>query len=286
MISFLALGARCSNCRTPISWRYFVVELLTALTFVSMELRFGASVQTVAYCLFAAALIASLFIDLELFIIPDELNTFALAVGIAFDLWARSAHVPGHDLVGGWLPRSVLGAVVCAGVFVGIQVLGAALFRKDAMGDGDVKLGRAIGAMLPLSVALVSFLFAVGAGAVLGGLAMVVRSVRDGRPEPAAGADDAGEMDALPGTPMREVLLHGVMYMAFCDLAIALAARCGVAPAKRFVARYSEPVEEIDDFVPGPTHIPFGPYMVVGAAAAIFAGERFIAWYLAWAHLA
>src|SRR2546423_2324136 len=68
LVSFLALGAKCRYCREPIPWRYFFVELLTALVFLLLFLHFGATVASVAYCLFFAALIAALFIDLAHFI--------------------------------------------------------------------------------------------------------------------------------------------------------------------------------------------------------------------------
>src|ERR1041384_1807799 len=51
LVSFLALRARCRTCKAPISWRYFCVELITALAFVAIYLRFGQSIETVAYCL-------------------------------------------------------------------------------------------------------------------------------------------------------------------------------------------------------------------------------------------
>src|SRR5207249_1175126 len=72
LVSFLALGAKCRTCKAPISWRYFGVELLTACTFLALYLHFGPTIQTVAYCLFAAALIGALFTDLATFLIPDE----------------------------------------------------------------------------------------------------------------------------------------------------------------------------------------------------------------------
>src|SRR5205085_2080580 len=140
LVSFLALRARCRTCKGAISWRYFCVELLTGVVFLVLVRHFGPTVQALAYCLFAAALIAAFFIDTAHFIIPDEINTFALLVGISFDLWGVFTKLPGHELIAGWLPRSIVGAMICAGVFVFIQLLGLVLFRKDAMGDGDVKL--------------------------------------------------------------------------------------------------------------------------------------------------
>src|SRR5258708_18012913 len=49
-VSFLVLRARCRQCRKPISWRYFLVELLTAGVFLSLYMEFGPTANSVAYC--------------------------------------------------------------------------------------------------------------------------------------------------------------------------------------------------------------------------------------------
>lgn len=283
LVSFLMLRARCRTCKTPITWRYFWVELLTALMFTAIEWRFGAGYDTVAYCLFMAALVAAFAIDLELYIIPDELNTFALLVGVGRDVLGIVRGEAAHALVWGWCPRSVVGAVACAGVFVGIQVLGRALFRKDAMGDGDVKLARAIGALLPLRLALVSFGFAIAAGAVLGPVLIAVFALREKRKGGAAAAptemEDEPEMEV---SSWPELLGAGAAYLTFFDLVLGLWHRVAHRGAQ-VESRLEEGTDP--DFVAGPTQIPFGPYMVLGVFCAMFVGEMFVHWYLKWSGL-
>lgn len=288
LVSFLVLRAKCRTCRGKIRWRYFWIELATALVFVTLVRRVGATADGIAYCLFAAALIAALGIDLEHYIIPDGVNGFALLVGVGRDLWGLATGEPSHALVYG-LPRSLVGAVVCAGVFVAIQAMGLALFRKDAMGDGDVKLARAIGAMLPLPLALVSFVFAVGVGAVIGGAAVVIRGMRRG----ADSAEDLDGGDAEDGgsptaTPWGMFALGSALYMTFGDLIVDGAARLKVGWATAFNRWWNAqlPPEEDEEFVPAPTQVPFGPFMVAGAFLAVLFGRPAIDWYLAWAGLA
>src|SRR5258707_14733865 len=95
-----------------------------------MYLHFGPTVEIIAYCIFSAALIASLFTVLATFLIPDELNTVALLTGIGLDVYGIATKLPGHYLVWGFLPRSILGAIICAGVFVLIQIMGIVLKTK------------------------------------------------------------------------------------------------------------------------------------------------------------
>src|SRR5205809_7624238 len=73
LISWLALGGRCANCSAKISFRYFAVELLTALLFLAIWQRFPWQVA-IAYWIFVSFLIIGTFIDFEHFIIPDRVT--------------------------------------------------------------------------------------------------------------------------------------------------------------------------------------------------------------------
>jgi leader peptidase (prepilin peptidase) / N-methyltransferase len=287
ILSFLMLRARCSGCAKPISWRYPGVELLTALLFLALVWHFGPTLQAIAYCLFAATLVAAFFIDLELFIIPEELNTFALLTGFALDAY-RISQVGAKGLLWGWLPPSILGAVVCAGVFVAIQLLGYGLFRKEAMGEGDVKLARAIGAMLPLQQALVSFFLAIAVGAVVGVAKIAWDASRgksvakaDGSADNSNVEDGSDEVDEdwIP-YDAKYIARSGLMYLTFADLGDQFV---------RFVKRLrtgSEREPEIEDELEEtPTTIPFGPFMVLGCLLSIFVGDRLVDAYLTWSGL-
>lgn len=282
ILSYLVLRGRCRECRERISLRYPAVEALTATLFLVFVVRFGPTVQAAAYCLFAAALVAAFFIDLDHFIIPDELNLFAWAVGVGLDLWLAHSGDPKHRLIAGWLPRSIASGGVCALLFVGIQLFGRALFHKDAMGDGDVKLARAIGAMLPLPQALVSFFLAVATGAVIGGAMLLVR-----RPEGHEEANGTGDEAELQHASIAAILQYGFMYTLCADVALYAASMVRLPLALRWTKLLFGTEDEgaDEEFVAGPTHIPFGPYMVVGALISVFAAEPLIRWYLRWARL-
>jgi len=259
------------------------VEALVGLLFLVFVLRFGPTVRAIAYCLFAATLVAAFFIDLEHFIIPDELNVFAWAVGVALDLWLAHSGDPAHRMIWGWLPRSIASGAICAALFVVIQLFGQALFHKDAMGDGDVKLARAIGAMLPLPQALVSFFLAVAAGALIGG-ALILYNSRRQQQDAAAGDEEEHGARAASASA---ILTYGIMYVTCLDVVLYCAAAMRIPAALRWVRSIfgAEDEEADEEFVAGPTHIPFGPYMVVGALAAVFVAEPLIRWYLHWARL-
>ena len=81
LISWLFLRGKCANCGARIAFRYFAVELLTALMFLAIWLTFEPQVA-IAYWVFVSLLVAATFIDFEHFIIPDEITLGGIAVGV------------------------------------------------------------------------------------------------------------------------------------------------------------------------------------------------------------
>jgi leader peptidase (prepilin peptidase)/N-methyltransferase len=80
LISWLALGGRCANCGAKISFRYFAVELVTALLFLAIWESFPWQVA-IAYWIFISFLIIGTFIDFEHFIIPDRVTIGGIIAG-------------------------------------------------------------------------------------------------------------------------------------------------------------------------------------------------------------
>jgi leader peptidase (prepilin peptidase) / N-methyltransferase len=193
LFSFLLLGRKCRYCHTPISWRYFGVEFVTGLAFVVTYLRYGFSIDYVAFVLFISALIIAFLVDWDHFIIPDQVSIFGVALGVVKDV----AHLVARDDVLMRIPvpwtsvtipmlPSVAGIVVCGGVFYLIAYVSFYIFKprdeKDieeyegAMGGGDVKLAAAIGAVLGIVPSLVSFLIAVLLGTIVGVTMLLVKA--------------------------------------------------------------------------------------------------------------
>jgi leader peptidase (prepilin peptidase)/N-methyltransferase len=81
LLSWLFLRGRCANCGARIAFRYFAVELLTALLFLAVWLQFPWQVA-LAYWIFVSLLIVGTFIDFEHFIIPDEVTIGGTVAGL------------------------------------------------------------------------------------------------------------------------------------------------------------------------------------------------------------
>lgn len=131
LVTWLYLRGRCANCRAPISVRYFLVELLTGVAFLSCWLGFGLQSPWLAlvYCVVLAGLIAATFIDFEHFIIPDEITLGGIVVGFVCSFAVPLLH-DAKTAVGG-LRGSFFGIIVGGGVIYGILRLGKLLFGRQ-----------------------------------------------------------------------------------------------------------------------------------------------------------
>ncbi len=94
LFTWVFLRGRCAHCRAPISPRYFLVELLTGVAFLGSWLAVGhqSGWLALAYCLVLSGLIVATFIDLEHYIIPDEITVGGMVVGFLCSLAVPSLH--------------------------------------------------------------------------------------------------------------------------------------------------------------------------------------------------
>lgn len=172
LLSYLILRGRCRYCGQTIAFRYFVVELLTALLFLMIWLIYKLSFLTVIYWVMTAGLIVGTFVDFEYMIIPDVVTLGGMVIGLLFS-WL----VPDlHDAATGWrgLLSGVIGMLLGAGILFSVGVIGSMVFKKEAMGFGDVKLLGAIGAFLGWQAVFFTILVSAFFGAIVGVSLVVV----------------------------------------------------------------------------------------------------------------
>lgn len=143
VVSWLLLGRRCRDCRSPISARYPAVELTTGLLFFVMAWTIGWHLSLIGYLFFTATGVALALIDIDTRRLPDALTFPTYVVAIAA-LAADSAH-SGH-----WQPfvRAVEGMAALFAFYYATRVIGKAVLGRTAMGLGDVKLSGVIGLLL------------------------------------------------------------------------------------------------------------------------------------------
>jgi len=131
LLTWLSLGGKCKNCGAAISPRYFLVELLTGVTFLGCWLAFGGDSALLAliYSFFLSGLIVATFIDFEHFIIPDEITIGGTVVGFICSFLLPALHHA--DSITTSMKRSVVGIVVGGGLIYFILRLGKLMFGRQ-----------------------------------------------------------------------------------------------------------------------------------------------------------
>jgi leader peptidase (prepilin peptidase)/N-methyltransferase len=166
LISFFLLKGKCRFCKGKISWRYVLVELLTALSFLGFYRYFGLNAVLWPYLVMLSGFIIATFVDIEHRIIPDEVTIGGMIVGFLFSLLIPQLHQTDLPLVGAG--KSLLGILIGGGAIYLMGLLGDFIFRKESMGGGDVKFMAMVGAFLGWKLALLAFFIAPFFGAVVG----------------------------------------------------------------------------------------------------------------------
>ena len=166
VLSWILLRGKASCCGQPFSLRYPAIELLTAILFFW---AWSIHSPTVAFLgmLYISFLICATFIDLDHMIIPDRFSVGGMVIGVILSILFPALHgiesLPIISNIQSGL-IAITGALVGAGLVYWIAVIGEVIFRKPAMGEGDVKFAGFIGAFCGWQGAV----FAMFGGALIG----------------------------------------------------------------------------------------------------------------------
>lgn len=206
LLSYVLLRGKCRSCGSLFSPRYFLIELITACLFTALYREFFMAQEgwqkslpmwqhagvLLTYLVLTCALVVASFIDLDLQIIPDRITLPGIALGLGASLALPNLHLPAgpRDPILHFLcqplmaiqapPRAesvvacILGALVGGGIVAIAGAMGKVVFRKQAMGGGDVRLMAAIGAVMGWQVAVLVFVAACFIGMVGGLLSLLV----------------------------------------------------------------------------------------------------------------
>lgn len=185
VISWLGLRGKCAFCKGDIAFRYTLVELFTAAIFLALFIKWAAPqvlhlaplshpLLILVYWIFLAGLILGTFVDFEHFIIPDSVTVGGMVAGPILSVLVPAMH--NQALWWQGLISSLIGASVGFFLLFAIGEIGLRIFKKDAMGFGDVKLMGAIGAFLGWKAVL----FTVFASSLLGSIAGILLMIFGG----------------------------------------------------------------------------------------------------------
>lgn len=150
IFSYILLKGKCHKCHEKISIIYPIIELLTATLFLATYLVFGFSFEFFLYILVLSIMVVIIVIDYRYKYIPDRLNFSILGLGLIYTIYKGINDT--YQFFDHFL-----------GLFIGffivflIRRIGYILFKKEAMGFGDVKLLAGLGLLLGFKAAIFIF---------------------------------------------------------------------------------------------------------------------------------
>ncbi len=201
VLSYLCLRGKCFYCKTPISIRYPLVELLTGLLFLAVAWHFGAGLQTLFGLGFTALLVGMAFIDADTQLLPDNLTLPLLWLGLLASLFGRGVFVSPE--------QAIVGAIIGYLSLWSVYWLFKLITHKEGMGYGDFKLLAALGAWLGAAPLLVVIILSAIAGLIFA----LISRLKKGQPMPFGPyLACAGWITFLYGTDILAWMYPGVQF--------------------------------------------------------------------------
>lgn len=139
IISYLLLKFKCRNCKTKISFQYFLVETISLINFLVLYLIFGISLTTLFLIILSVVFLIIFFIDLKHYIIPNSLTYSMMILGFI------KSFVPNLDPIFPNFLNSLIGGLLGYGIIWSIIYFYRQFKKKEGMGLGDAKLFAVIG---------------------------------------------------------------------------------------------------------------------------------------------
>ena len=272
LLSWLFQRGRCSCGEHRVSSRYFFVELATGSLWGALWYQHFVvgddPVRFLAYALFSACLVAAVGTDLAHYIIPDEVNAAMLLIGLGFGGYLVATGAP--DAYTWGMPSAVAGALTGWGMLWGLTLFGRLAFGKDAMGHGDIKMMRGVGAVLFPMMTIAGMGIAVIFATIVGLTVVVIRKSEAKKAGVAQDEEQEDEEDYEPES-VGSILKCGLGYLLLIDV-------IGLFIPKLYRSWFGEDPYAVEEMVDEPevemTMIPFGPSLAVGAAVAmLFSSE-------------
>jgi leader peptidase (prepilin peptidase)/N-methyltransferase len=174
LLSYLLQGGKCRHCRTTISYRYPLVEMLTASCSAIAAWHFGYSIELLFALLLTWALITLSFIDMEHLLLPDEITLPLLWLGLllsVFNVFIDSQ-------------TSIIGAVAAYLTLWTVYQTFKIVTGKEGMGFGDFKLLAVLGAWLGWQFLPLIILLSSLSGVLIGGVQLLLTGNTAQKPLP------------------------------------------------------------------------------------------------------
>lgn len=148
VLSYIFLGGKCRSCKEKISIQYPIVEILNAILYIAIYLKFGFTLNLFKFCLFASLLIVIGFIDFKTKYVYNSTVVFGVVSGILFAVleWMETKSIPWNYI---------------AGAFIGFGIIYLIVILTRGMGEGDIDIALICGLFLGIKGILVTLFLAI-----------------------------------------------------------------------------------------------------------------------------
>ena len=167
VFSYIWLKGRCRNCKSSISLRYPLVELITGILAIAILFLFGLTLEGLVYFIFISSLLVITFIDIDHKIIPDIITLPGIPIGLL-----TSFVLPAMTFM-----SSLVGLLVGGGSLLLVAWVYSLITHKEGMGGGDIKLLGMIGAFLGWK----GVIFTIFAASLTGTLVGIIVMLQKGK---------------------------------------------------------------------------------------------------------
>jgi leader peptidase (prepilin peptidase)/N-methyltransferase len=170
LISYLLLKGRCRFCHQKISSRYFKVEMLSGLIWTGVIAINGFNLVTFAWIVLLEGLLTLAWIDQRWGIVPDSIVLSLFIIGILLFLLAEPT----------FLIQRGASVAISTGFILLMALLGRLLFKREAIGGGDLKIAAVVGLFLGSKLSILSLCLAFTLGGIYGGILLLRKKIKPG----------------------------------------------------------------------------------------------------------
>lgn len=183
VVSWFALRGRCRYCGAHVSARYPATEIVTAIVYLSVVVKYGFTDETIEMLILWSFLLCISFSDIEDYLIPDRFILAGIILRIVYIFMAALFPI-GENSQGfaatmqhlGW--QSIIGGLCISFPLMLVVLVLERVFKKDMMGGGDIKLLFMIGIYFTWQINFFSIFIACVAG-IIGGVILKKKGVLD-----------------------------------------------------------------------------------------------------------
>ena len=199
VFSYIFLGGKCRSCKEKISIKYPMIEMLNALVYVLIYIKYGLSYETIIFFIFSSLLIVIALIDYQTKFVYSSTIYFGVVVAILYivgkGIYFKS--IPWDNLMGGAIGYGVIWLIVVI---------------TKGMGDGDIDISLLCGLFLGVKGIGVTLFLAVVLGGIFGAITLVLK-LNDSKAEIAFGPYLAigGILSAIWGSELINIYMKIIL---------------------------------------------------------------------------